>query len=237
MKFFRYLLFSMLTASAFACHKAPISQEETVRLIVQILYTEQQINREISLSALADTCLIYEAILQKEGYTQAQFQQAIKQHIKQPDQFRKALEQGKRQVQSTKASLQAQIQKLRKSVDSSAHIRPFVFGWPVDSIPFWVLQTPDSLPPHHYVLWPPDSSAVSQAPAPFFSVRPRHGFTTFSTRPQAPPLDVREEAVEELDLPSSKLTPPIPDSVRLQKILREGDSLRMQLPQNKPRPR
>ena len=144
MKILRYLLFSILTASALACHKTPISQEETVRLIIQILYTEQQINREISLSALADTCLIYEAILQKKGYTQAQFQQALRQHLRKPEQFRKALDEGKKQVRSIKSQLQAQLRP-KQGIDTALLKRFPLFRYLGDSLPQWSFRLPDSL--------------------------------------------------------------------------------------------
>ena len=134
MKIFCRLGLCVLTVGLFACHKKAISQEETVRLIIQILYTEQQINHEISLSALADTCLIYEAILQKEGYTQAQFQQALQRHIRKPEEFKKALEEGRTRIRNIKSQLQAQLRP-KRGIDTALLRTLYVFRHYGDSLP------------------------------------------------------------------------------------------------------
>jgi|GEM_PF-6724707 hypothetical protein len=144
MKNFLRLGLCILAVGIFACQKNTISQEETVRLLIQIFYTEQQINREISLSAVADTSRIYEAILQKEGYTQAQFQQALQEHLKQPDAFRKALEEGQKQVRGIKGQLQAQLRSNRDT-DTAFLKRFLLFHHLGDSLPQWNFRLSDSL--------------------------------------------------------------------------------------------
>lgn len=103
---YRVFLGCLLTISSCS---TPISREQMVEVMIEMYMFDLKMNDFHDLTLLSDTTLVYEAILQKRGYSQKDFNRSLVHHLKSPEKLKKRLLFHRDQMMNTKNALQKAI--------------------------------------------------------------------------------------------------------------------------------
>ena len=84
-----------------------IPRGKLAKIYAEMLVTDQWVQNTLSLRRMADTSLVYDPILEKYGYTQADYQHTVETYMDDPERFSRIL-------RTTAGILDGQIKELRK---------------------------------------------------------------------------------------------------------------------------
>ena len=157
MKLSQIILMGCLTLTL-SCHRAPIPLDTLTIIIAEMLTVEQRIQEVPNLSSMADTSLVYLALLQKYGYSTNDLLYSMNRFAREPEKLKKALRHQLDLMNAQKKAMERQLDKQRKKIDSNQkEWFASLFEHSSDSL-FWWLDlhapyTTDSLP--LFRLYPP----------------------------------------------------------------------------------
>jgi DNA-binding transcriptional MerR regulator len=134
-----------------------------VEIMVEMFMFEQTVRDHREFSPIADTTLVYAAILRKHGYSVKEYNRSLAYHLQKPDKLKKAMISHRDQMMKRKNALQEEVDKALRMAEVEKAYRPrFTYMLPsappfslvIDSVQ---LQSPDSLR-SRFTPPPPDSS-------------------------------------------------------------------------------
>ena len=107
-----FFFFGLVSSMLLVCScKAPVSKDRMVEIMVEMYLFEQTINDYPKLRPIADTTLVYAAILHKHGYSVKDFQRSIAYHLQKPDKWKKVMIPYRDQLMKRKNALQEEVEK------------------------------------------------------------------------------------------------------------------------------
>jgi len=125
---------------------APISVDRMAEITGEMLLIDQMISDYPIYSSIADTTLIYTAILQKYGYSEAEYLRSFAYHIQKPEKFKRAMVRYRDQMMKKKNALQEEVNKALLPQDTSILVKfPPISLW-IDSVALNRLDSLNNLP-------------------------------------------------------------------------------------------
>jgi len=172
------LVLTACLAVAGSCQRVIIPKEQFAAIMVEMFLVDQQIQNEYSLTQMADTTLLYAAVLHQYGYTMDDFLRSLNRHIRNPEKFKKVLQQQRTLLLAQKTVLQHSTEGTTKLdsiwISSSLLLRL----WPDSTwspVTFFErLQQIDTVPPFRFVpysttTYPDSCSSTTLYLAPFIA--------------------------------------------------------------------
>ena len=121
-----------------SCKNVPVSRDRLAQIIVEMSLVDQMVQDQPMLRFASDTALVYEAIFQKYGYSEKEFQRSLTHHLQKPAKLSKKLTSYRDQMLSKKNALQKVINDAAqdRTVDPviQRHIDSLMRYWHIDSI-------------------------------------------------------------------------------------------------------
>ncbi|MCL1974028.1 MAG: DUF4296 domain-containing protein [Bacteroidetes bacterium] len=158
MKLSQIILTGCLTLTL-SCNKVPIPLEPLAEIMAEMFVIDQRIQDEPNLSSIADTADVYAAVLKNHRYTPEDFLRSVRYHARNPEKFKKALQQQRDLISAQRTALERQWEKLHQTIDAYPPFPPdsllsspsflrliapsfLRFRSPLDTLPPFLFYTP-----------------------------------------------------------------------------------------------
>ncbi len=130
MQYFKYLFFLTITLSLlFACKKSDnniISKEKLAQITVELYLADEYIEQNSEYTGMADTLEVYSAIIEHNGYTQEEYENSVREYLKNKNEYVKILQLANNMVNE-------KVEKLSELLDIETKSKK----------PIWVLREID----------------------------------------------------------------------------------------------
>lgn len=124
------LLFCVLSIVS-SCHRSVIPRERMMQVIKEMMITDVRIQSVDSLSRLADSTAVYEAVLHSMGYSVPEFEKTINYYINRPDRFRSLVKKLQEEVSEERKLITA-----KEAFDELMRVKRRKYNnWLQDSLP------------------------------------------------------------------------------------------------------
>ena len=147
MKTFRHILLVCITAlSLTSCdEKGVIPEDKLSEIYAEMLLTDQWMLSKPGLRSAGDTMLVYEPILNKYGYTSADYRKTMELYMHEPDKFAKILSETVTIFERKLKALEERkldLQKQKEYEEYKAQFYPNIDFNPVERMPYLFVTKP-----------------------------------------------------------------------------------------------
>jgi len=107
-----FFFFGLFCCLLLVCScKAPITRDQIVEIMVEMYLFEQTMSDHPQFNPIADTTLVYDAILQKHGYSVKDYHRSLTYHLQKPDKLKKVIIPYRDRLMKRKNALKEEMEK------------------------------------------------------------------------------------------------------------------------------